>query len=68
MASTGTLTVTTAQIQAQVTTELVNQGPSSLNIQVYQANPTTGANIGTGQTRDWAMRSPCRSPALTSRW
>jgi Flp pilus assembly protein TadG len=46
MASTGTLTVTTAQIQAQVTTELVNQGPSGLSIQVFQANPATGANIG----------------------
>jgi Flp pilus assembly protein TadG len=46
MASTGTLTVTTAQIQAQVTTELVNQGPSGVSIQVFQANPTTGANIG----------------------
>jgi Flp pilus assembly protein TadG len=46
MASTGTLTVSTAQIQALVTQELVNQGPSNLSIQVFQANPTTGANIG----------------------
>jgi Flp pilus assembly protein TadG len=46
MASTGTLTVTTAQIQAQVTTELAGQGPSNLTINVFQANPTTGANIG----------------------
>jgi Flp pilus assembly protein TadG len=46
MASTGALTATTAQIQALVTQELVNQGPSNLNIQVFQANPTTGANIG----------------------
>ena len=46
MASTGTLTVTTAQIQALVTTELSNQGPSNLTIQVFQADPTTGANIG----------------------
>jgi Flp pilus assembly protein TadG len=46
MASTGTLTSTTAQIQALVTQELVNQGPSNLSIQVFQANPTTGANIG----------------------
>ena len=36
----------TAQIQALVTQELVNQGPSNLSIQVFQANPTTGANIG----------------------
>jgi Flp pilus assembly protein TadG len=46
MASTGTLTVSTAQIQAQVTTELNGQGPSNLQISVFQANPTTGANIG----------------------
>ena len=46
MASTGALTVTTAQIQAQVTQELSGQGPSNLPINVFQANPTTGANIG----------------------
>src|SRR5271168_36499 len=46
MASTGALTVTTAQIQAQVTQELSGQGPSNLTINVFQANPTTGANIG----------------------
>ena len=46
MASMGPLTTTTAQIQAQVTTELCNSGPSSLSIQVFQANPSTGANIG----------------------
>jgi Flp pilus assembly protein TadG len=46
MAATGALTVTTAQIQAQVTTELSGQGPSNLQINVFQANPTTGANIG----------------------
>ncbi|HEV3340995.1 MAG TPA: TadE/TadG family type IV pilus assembly protein [Pirellulales bacterium] len=46
LAATGQGTVTTAQIQALVTTELVNQGPSGMNIQVFQANPTTGANVG----------------------
>jgi Flp pilus assembly protein TadG len=46
MASTGALTVSTAQIQAQVTTELNGLGPSNLQINVFQANPTTGANIG----------------------
>lgn len=46
MASTGTLTYTTAQIQAQVTTELNGLGPSNLQINVFQANPATGANIG----------------------
>ena len=58
MASTGTLTVTTAQIQAQVTTELVNQGPSGVSIQVFQAKsrrraPTSAAwteTLGLGQT------------------
>jgi|HubBroStandDraft_6_1064221.scaffolds.fasta_scaffold124976_2 Flp pilus assembly protein TadG len=46
MASTGALTVTTSQIQAQVTSELNGLGPSNLTINVFQANPTTGANIG----------------------
>src|ERR1700685_994381 len=46
MASTGQLTVTTAQIQAQVTQELVSQGPANMQINVFQANPTNGANIG----------------------
>jgi Flp pilus assembly protein TadG len=46
LAATGVNTLTTAQIQAQVTTELVNQGPANMSIQVFQANPTTGANVG----------------------
>ncbi len=46
MASTGTVLYTTAQIEAQVTTELVNSGPADMVVQVYQANPQTGANIG----------------------
>jgi Flp pilus assembly protein TadG len=46
MASMGPLQYTTAQITAQVTSELSGQGPSSPNIQVFQANPSTGANIG----------------------
>jgi Flp pilus assembly protein TadG len=46
MASTGTTNYTTAQIITQVTNELVNQGPSNMVIQVFQANPQTGANIG----------------------
>lgn len=48
LAATGTTTVTTSQIQALVTQDLVNQAPSNLNIQVYKADPTTGTNIG-----DW---------------
>jgi Flp pilus assembly protein TadG len=47
LASTGvTNNVTTAQLQALVTQELVNQAPTNLNIQIFQANPTTGANVG----------------------
>jgi Flp pilus assembly protein TadG len=47
LASTGvTNGVTTAQLQALVTQELVNQAPTNLNIQIFQANPTTGANVG----------------------
>jgi Flp pilus assembly protein TadG len=46
LAATGQGTVTTAQVQALVTTELVNQAPQNMNIQVFQANPTTGANVG----------------------
>ncbi|HEV8066553.1 MAG TPA: TadE/TadG family type IV pilus assembly protein [Planctomycetaceae bacterium] len=46
LAATGQGTVTTAQIQALITQELVNQGPTNMNIQVFQANPTTGANVG----------------------
>jgi Flp pilus assembly protein TadG len=46
MASTGTMLYTTAQIEAQVTTELVNQAPVNMVVQVFQANPQTGAYIG----------------------
>jgi Flp pilus assembly protein TadG len=48
----GTNTMTTAQIQAIVTNYLAGQQLNGVNITVYQANPTTGANIGpwTGAT------------------
>jgi Flp pilus assembly protein TadG len=46
LAATGQGQVTTAQVQALVTTELVNQAPTGMSIQVFQANPTTGANVG----------------------
>jgi Flp pilus assembly protein TadG len=46
LAATGQGTVTTAQVQALVTQELVNQAPTGMSIQVFQANPTTGANVG----------------------
>jgi Flp pilus assembly protein TadG len=39
-------TVTTAQIQAYVNSYLVGQLPSNLVINVYEADPTSGANIG----------------------
>jgi Flp pilus assembly protein TadG len=38
--------VTTATIQATVTNFLAGQSLSNLVVQVYQADPTTGANIG----------------------
>jgi Flp pilus assembly protein TadG len=42
-----TNTVTTSQIQTYVTNYLCGQQIKSLSISVYQADPTTGANIGT---------------------
>jgi len=45
-ASVNTSTATTAQIQSYVTSYLAGQLPSALVINVYQADPTTGANIG----------------------
>jgi Flp pilus assembly protein TadG len=45
-ASVNTSTATTAQIQNYVTSYLAGQLPSALVINVYQADPTTGANIG----------------------
>jgi Flp pilus assembly protein TadG len=47
LAAMGQGTVTTAQVQALVTQELVNQMPTNMAITVFQANTTTGANIGT---------------------
>ncbi len=44
----GTTTLTTAQVQTIVTNALGGQTLQSLDVQVYKANPTTGANIG-----DW---------------
>jgi Flp pilus assembly protein TadG len=41
---------TTAQIQQTVTSYLAGQSLSNLSIQVYQANPLTGANIGAWNT------------------
>jgi Flp pilus assembly protein TadG len=46
MAATGSTTVSTAQIQNYVLGEMVNQAPSGVAIQIFQANPQTGANIG----------------------
>jgi Flp pilus assembly protein TadG len=37
--------VTTAQIQSYVTNLLANQSYNGLNVQVYQADPNTGANV-----------------------
>jgi len=41
---------TTAQIQQTVTSYLAGQSLSNMSVQVYQANPTTGANIGAWNT------------------
>ncbi|QEH32960.1 TadE-like protein [Aquisphaera giovannonii] len=38
--------VTTAQIQACVVSYMAGQSISNLSVSVYQANPATGANIG----------------------
>ena len=46
-ATVNTNTVTTSQIQSYVTSYLAGQVPSSLVIQVYAADPNTGANVGT---------------------
>jgi Flp pilus assembly protein TadG len=42
----GTTTLTTADIQTTVTNYLGGLTLQGMNIQVYQADPTTGANIG----------------------
>jgi Flp pilus assembly protein TadG len=42
--------VTTSQIQSYVTGLLAGQTVNNLNIQVYQADPTTGANLGAWNT------------------
>ena len=42
-----TSTATTSQVQSYVTNYLCGQQIKSLNINVYQADPTTGANLGT---------------------
>jgi len=42
-----TSTATTAQVQSYVTSYLCGQPINSLAINVYEVNPTTGANIGT---------------------
>jgi Flp pilus assembly protein TadG len=49
--ATGTsTTLTTSQIQSYVTGFLAGQAVNNLNVQVYQADPTTGANIGAWST------------------
>lgn len=43
-------TVTRSQIQSTVTTFMAGQSYNNLNIQVFQADPVTGANVGTWNT------------------
>jgi Flp pilus assembly protein TadG len=45
-AAVNTTTATTTQVQNYVTSYLAGQIPSNLVIQVYQADPNSGANIG----------------------
>jgi Flp pilus assembly protein TadG len=49
-ATVSTSTVTTAAVQSVVQNFLAGQVPSSTTIQVYLANPLTGANIGNWTT------------------
>jgi Flp pilus assembly protein TadG len=42
----GTTTLTTADIQAAVTNSMGSLALDSMNVQIYQADPITGANIG----------------------
>jgi Flp pilus assembly protein TadG len=42
-----TSTATTAQVQSYVTTYLCGQPINNLVVNVYEADPTTGANLGT---------------------
>jgi Flp pilus assembly protein TadG len=49
--ATGTsTTLTTAQIQTYVTGYLAGLSASNLSVQVFQADPVTGANIGSWST------------------
>jgi Flp pilus assembly protein TadG len=65
----GTSSMTTAQIQAVVTNYLGGQSLSNLNITVYEADPTTGANIGTwtsaGLTNCIAVQVTANCPTMT---
>ncbi len=45
-ASVGTTTLTTADVQNDVTNCMGNLALQGMNVQVYQADPITGANIG----------------------
>jgi Flp pilus assembly protein TadG len=47
LAVVNTNSMTTSQIQTAVTNYLAGQQLSNLTINVFQANPSTGANIGT---------------------
>ncbi len=55
-----TSTVTTGQIQTYVTNYLCGQQINNLVITVYEADPTTGANLGAGPTPACRTRSACR--------
>jgi Flp pilus assembly protein TadG len=50
-----TSSATTANIQATVQQYLAGQNLSGLSIQVYQADPATGANIGPWTSAQWGQ-------------
>ena len=57
-AAVGTTTLTTSDIQSIVSTGMGKLALSAMNVQVYQADPTTGATLG--RTRKPKMGSALR--------
>ena len=62
-----TSTATTAQVQTYVTNYLCGQQINNLVINVYEANPTTGANLAPGPMPACRTRSACRSLERSTR-
>ena len=62
-----TSTATTSQIQSCVTNYLCGQQINNLVINVYEADPTTGNNLGAGPMPVCRPRSACKSPERSTR-